>query len=49
MGTGGWHWWVGTGGRTARHRWAQCWVALLGTNHQGTDHQCPDDRCRSLL
>ncbi|CAI9572307.1 unnamed protein product [Staurois parvus] len=18
--------------------------ALLGTNHQGTDHQCPDDR-----
>ncbi|CAI9599741.1 unnamed protein product [Staurois parvus] len=18
------------------------WVALLGTDHQGTDHQCPD-------
>ncbi|CAI9583930.1 unnamed protein product [Staurois parvus] len=33
---------LGTGGRN----W---WVALLGTNHQGTDHQCPDDRCRSLL
>ncbi|CAI9566319.1 unnamed protein product, partial [Staurois parvus] len=31
------HWWValvGTGGRTAWHRWAHCWVqvgALLGT------------------
>ncbi|CAI9586351.1 unnamed protein product [Staurois parvus] len=33
---------LGTGGRN----W---WVALLGTNHQGTDHQCPDDRCRSPL
>ncbi|CAI9558276.1 unnamed protein product [Staurois parvus] len=33
---------LGTGGR----KW---WVVLLGTNHQGTDHQCPDDRCRSLL
>ncbi|CAI9586883.1 unnamed protein product [Staurois parvus] len=43
MGTGGWHRWVhcwtllGTGGRSLR-------VALLGTDHQGTDHQCPDDR-----
>ncbi|CAI9590810.1 unnamed protein product, partial [Staurois parvus] len=33
---------MGTSGRN----W---WVALLGTGHQGTDHQCPDDRCRSLL
>ncbi|CAI9571596.1 unnamed protein product [Staurois parvus] len=28
---------LGTGGQS----W---WVALLGTDHQGTDHQCPDDR-----
>ncbi|CAI9576580.1 unnamed protein product [Staurois parvus] len=26
---------LGTGGRN----W---WVALLGTDHQGTDHQCPE-------
>ncbi|CAI9575922.1 unnamed protein product [Staurois parvus] len=26
---------LGTGGRN----W---WVALLGTDHQDTDHQCPD-------
>ncbi|CAI9563317.1 unnamed protein product, partial [Staurois parvus] len=31
VGTGGWHWWaqvgalLGTGGRTAGHRWAHCW------------------------
>ncbi|CAI9587605.1 unnamed protein product, partial [Staurois parvus] len=51
-GTEEWHRWVhcwaqvgallGTGGRNL-------WVALLGTDHQGTDHQYPDDRCRSLL
>ncbi|CAI9551599.1 unnamed protein product [Staurois parvus] len=51
-GTAEWHRWVhcwaqvgallGTGGRNLR-------VALLGTNHQGTDHQCPADRCRSPL
>ncbi|CAI9591022.1 unnamed protein product, partial [Staurois parvus] len=50
--TAEWHRWVhcwaqvgdllGTGGRNLR-------VPLLGTNHQGTDHQCPDDRCRSSL
>ncbi|CAI9569705.1 unnamed protein product, partial [Staurois parvus] len=29
---------LGTGGRSLR-------VALqVGTDHQGTDHQCPDDR-----
>ncbi|CAI9593920.1 unnamed protein product, partial [Staurois parvus] len=33
---------LGTGGRNL-------WVALLSTNHQGTDHQCPDDRRRSPL
>ncbi|CAI9617697.1 unnamed protein product [Staurois parvus] len=43
-GTGGWHWCVtlqsGTGGCTAGHRWAEnLRVALLGTDHQGTDHQ----------
>ncbi|CAI9566293.1 unnamed protein product [Staurois parvus] len=44
--------------RTAGHRWAEfvgallgtggrnLWVALLDTDHQGTDHQCPDDRVR---
>ncbi|CAI9536856.1 unnamed protein product [Staurois parvus] len=56
-GTAG-HSWVtllGTGGRscvggTAGHRWVALlgtggwswWVALLGTDHQGTDHQCPE-------
>ncbi|CAI9551107.1 unnamed protein product, partial [Staurois parvus] len=52
---------LGTGGCTAGHRWAELvgallgtggrnlWVALLGTDHQGTNHQCPDDRCRSSL
>ncbi|CAI9560505.1 unnamed protein product [Staurois parvus] len=42
---------------TAGHRWVHCWaqvgrnwwVALLGTDHQDTDHQCPDDLSRSLL
>ncbi|CAI9607584.1 unnamed protein product [Staurois parvus] len=56
MGTGGWHCWAQVGGTSGRHCWAQVggtagqnwWVALLGTD-QGTDHQCPDDRCRSLL
>ncbi|CAI9566942.1 unnamed protein product, partial [Staurois parvus] len=32
---------LGTGGRN----W---WVALLVPDHQGTDHQCPDDRCRDM-
>ncbi|CAI9609670.1 unnamed protein product, partial [Staurois parvus] len=43
----------GTGGCTAGHRWAELvgallgtggrnlWVALLGTDHQDTDHQWP--------
>ncbi|CAI9588366.1 unnamed protein product, partial [Staurois parvus] len=43
---------LGTGGGTAGHRWAglgrtagrNLRVSLLGTDHQGTDHQCPDDR-----
>ncbi|CAI9614660.1 unnamed protein product [Staurois parvus] len=56
MGTGGWHRWALVGGN-ARHLWVALlgtggwnwWVALLGTDHQGTDHQYPDDRCRSLL
>ncbi|CAI9604516.1 unnamed protein product [Staurois parvus] len=51
---------LGTGGCTAGHRWAELVgallgtggrnlrVALLGTNHQGTDHQCPDDRVRKV-
>ncbi|CAI9585463.1 unnamed protein product, partial [Staurois parvus] len=51
---------LGTGGCTAGHRWAELvgallgtggrnlWVALLGTDHQGTDHQCPDDRVRKV-
>ncbi|CAI9571339.1 unnamed protein product, partial [Staurois parvus] len=41
------------------HCWAQVgtllgtgcwnwWVALLGTDHQGTDHQCPDDCVRKV-
>ncbi|CAI9612573.1 unnamed protein product, partial [Staurois parvus] len=49
-----------TAGRSAGHRWAELVgallgtggrnlrVALLGTDHQGTDHQCPDDRYVSL-
>ncbi|CAI9559373.1 unnamed protein product, partial [Staurois parvus] len=44
---------LGTDGCTAGHRWAELvdallgtggrnlWVALLGTDHQGTDHQWP--------
>ncbi|CAI9580698.1 unnamed protein product, partial [Staurois parvus] len=51
---------LGTGGSTAGQRWAELvgallgtggrnlWVALLGTDHQGTDHQCPDDRVRKV-
>ncbi|CAI9609864.1 unnamed protein product, partial [Staurois parvus] len=51
---------LGTGGCTAGHRWAELVgallgtggrnlrVALLGTDHQGTDHQCPDDRVRKV-
>ncbi|CAI9580081.1 unnamed protein product, partial [Staurois parvus] len=44
---------LGTGGGTAGHGWAELVGALLGgtcgchcwgTDHQGTDHQCPDDR-----
>ncbi|CAI9576808.1 unnamed protein product [Staurois parvus] len=50
------HWWALLGG-TAGHRWVALlgtcgrnwWVALLGTNHQGSDHQCPADRSRSPL
>ncbi|CAI9543525.1 unnamed protein product [Staurois parvus] len=55
--TAGWHRWgallgtvgalLGTGGRTAGHRWVHCWaqvggilcVALLGTDDQGTGDQ----------
>ncbi|CAI9558324.1 unnamed protein product, partial [Staurois parvus] len=51
---------LGTGGRTAGHRWVELVgallgtggrnlrVALLGTDHQGTDHQCPDDCVRKV-
>ncbi|CAI9597832.1 unnamed protein product, partial [Staurois parvus] len=47
-----------TGGGTAGLGWAELVgallgrnlrVSLLGTDHQGTYHQCPDDRCRSPL
>ncbi|CAI9610532.1 unnamed protein product [Staurois parvus] len=38
--------WALTSGSTGGRR---CWAALLGTDHQGTNHQCFDDRCRSLL
>ncbi|CAI9566549.1 unnamed protein product [Staurois parvus] len=54
-GTAG-HWWVAPLGTDGRHCWALVdgtaghrWVALLETDHQGTDPQCPDDGCRSLL
>ncbi|CAI9543481.1 unnamed protein product, partial [Staurois parvus] len=56
VGTGGWHWWAQVGG-TSGHRWVALQsgtggrnlrVALLGTDHQGTDHQCPDDRVRKV-
>ncbi|CAI9604630.1 unnamed protein product, partial [Staurois parvus] len=55
LGTGG-----GTAGHRWGHCWAQVGVAsgrtagrnlrvsLLGTNHQGTDHQCPDDCVRKV-
>ncbi|CAI9558715.1 unnamed protein product, partial [Staurois parvus] len=54
LGTGG-----STAGHRWAHCWAQVvallgtggrnwWVALLGTDHQGTDHQCPDDRVRKV-
>ncbi|CAI9554828.1 unnamed protein product [Staurois parvus] len=60
VGTGGWHCWAQVGGTAGWHWWAQVgallgtggrnwWVALLDTNHQGTNHQCPDGRCRSPL
>ncbi|CAI9592323.1 unnamed protein product, partial [Staurois parvus] len=51
---------LGTGGGTAGHGWAELVgallgtggrnlrVSLLGTDHQGTDHQCPDDRVRKV-
>ncbi|CAI9597090.1 unnamed protein product [Staurois parvus] len=50
VGTGGWHYWAQVGGHRWVHCWAQvgalvgtggrnlC-VALLGTDHQGTDDQ----------
>ncbi|CAI9606615.1 unnamed protein product [Staurois parvus] len=49
--TAEWHRWVHAGHRWV-HCWAQVgallgtggrnlWVALLGTDHQGTDHQWP--------
>ncbi|CAI9623034.1 unnamed protein product, partial [Staurois parvus] len=37
LGTGGWHFWaqvgalMGTGGRTAGHRWVHCWTQVGGT------------------
>ncbi|CAI9586533.1 unnamed protein product, partial [Staurois parvus] len=45
---------LGTGGCTAGwhsvgHRWAELVGGTAGYDHQGTDQQCPDDRCRSLL
>ncbi|CAI9584704.1 unnamed protein product, partial [Staurois parvus] len=58
-GTAEWHRWVhcwaqvgallGTGGGTAGHGWAEVAGVTAGHDHQGTDHQCPDDRCRSPL
>ncbi|CAI9573506.1 unnamed protein product, partial [Staurois parvus] len=51
---------LGKGGCTAGHRWAELVgallgtggrnlrAALLGTDHQGTDHQCPDDCVRKV-
>ncbi|CAI9600226.1 unnamed protein product [Staurois parvus] len=60
LGTGRWHFWAQVGGTAGWHCWAQVgallgtggrnwWVVLLGTDHQATNHQCPDDRCLSLL
>ncbi|CAI9548981.1 unnamed protein product, partial [Staurois parvus] len=56
--TAEWHRWghcwaqvgalLGTGGGTAGHGWAGLVGALLGTDHQGTDHQCPDARVRKV-
>ncbi|CAI9574520.1 unnamed protein product [Staurois parvus] len=42
--TAGWHGWAQVGG-TDGYRWA----ALIGTYHQGSDDQYPDDQCPSLL
>ncbi|CAI9594993.1 unnamed protein product [Staurois parvus] len=63
VGTGGWHYWaqvgalLGTGGRTAGHRWVHCWAQVGGTCvwHcwapiiRALMISDPDDRCRSLL
>ncbi|CAI9580353.1 unnamed protein product, partial [Staurois parvus] len=38
----------GTGGCIAGHRWVELVGTLLGTDHQGTDHQCPDDCVRKV-
>ncbi|CAI9550784.1 unnamed protein product [Staurois parvus] len=35
----------GASGRTADRNLRG---SLLGTDHQGTDHQCPDDRVRKV-
>ncbi|CAI9556666.1 unnamed protein product, partial [Staurois parvus] len=52
MGTSGWHCRAqvsGTGGVAlqgtgGKHFWAQ----VGGTDHQGTNHQCPDDHVREV-
>ncbi|CAI9560110.1 unnamed protein product, partial [Staurois parvus] len=58
LGTGRWHFWAQVGGTAEWHRWGgtaglgtggrNLRVSLLGTDHQGTDHQCPDDRVRKV-
>ncbi|CAI9602846.1 unnamed protein product [Staurois parvus] len=55
-GTGGWHSWAQVGGTGGWHCWAQvggnggwhCWAPIIRALII-SDHQCPDDRCRSLL
>ncbi|CAI9585726.1 unnamed protein product, partial [Staurois parvus] len=38
----------GASGRTAGHRWAELAGGTAGHDHQGTDHQCPDNRVRKV-
>ncbi|CAI9559814.1 unnamed protein product, partial [Staurois parvus] len=50
-GTAGHRWghcWAQVGGASGRTAGRNLRVSLLGTDHQGTDHQCPDDRVRKV-
>ncbi|CAI9603346.1 unnamed protein product [Staurois parvus] len=42
------HCWAQVGRASGRTAGRNVRVALLGTDHQGTDHQCPDDRVRKV-